>query len=182
MCLLTWLGTYLGTLRISVTRAIEQYAQLPPTPPKNCYVCTAAARGHPALVGSHRWTAPDGTAMAVNWQMRRLKAAEVALAAAAPLLHSALRDAYDCVGPRLATALSHGWAADLAYLSLKPAEWLAGAAMCGLVPNFNALASRLYSESSWAAQNSGRSVLPSCAGFVPSCAKRAPTPASSPGR
>ncbi|HUY34282.1 MAG TPA: DUF6688 family protein [Pirellulales bacterium] len=148
MCLLTWLGTYFGTLRISATRAIEQYAQLPPTPPKSCYVCTAAARGHPALVRSHRWTAPDGTVMVVNWQMRRFKAVELALAAAAPHWHSVVRAVYDRVGPPLAAAFWHPCAADLAYLSLKPAEWLAATAMRALIPNCSDLASRLYNESS----------------------------------
>jgi len=144
MCLMTWLATYLGTLRISVTRAVEQYALLPTTRPDNCYVSTAAARGHPALVRSQRWLAPDGTVMAVNWQMRRLKAAELALAAVSSRLHAVLRGGYDRVGPRLAGWLSHPLAADAAYLSLKPAEWVAAMMLRALVPNFNSLASRLY--------------------------------------
>jgi hypothetical protein len=145
MCLLTWLGAYLGTLRISVTQAIEQYAQLPPTPTRNCYVCSAAAHGHPALVGSRLHKSPEGTMVAVNQQMRRLKAAELAVAVAAPGWHSAIRSIYDLIGPPLARLFSNRFVADLAYLLLKPAEWLACAALRALLQNFDDLASRLYS-------------------------------------
>jgi hypothetical protein len=82
----------------------------------------------------------------IHWQMRRLKAAELALAIAAPRLHASLRAAYDAVGPRLATLFSNRFAADFAYLLLKPAEWLAYAALSALVPKFDQLASRLYGE------------------------------------
>lgn len=144
MCLMTWLATYLGTLRISVSRAVEQYAQLPTTPPKNCYVATAAARGHPTIVRSERWLAPDGSLIAVNGQMRRLKTAELALAAVSRPLHVALRGGYDRVGPRLARWLSHPLSADAAYLLLKPVEWLVTVLMLPLAPDFNLLASRIY--------------------------------------
>jgi hypothetical protein len=82
----------------------------------------------------------------IHWQMRRLKAAELALAIAAPRLHVSLRALYDVVGPRLATLFSNPIAADLAYLLLKPAEWLAYAALCALVRNFDDLASGIYRE------------------------------------
>jgi hypothetical protein len=144
MCLMSWLAAYLATLRISVTRAVEQYAQLPTTPPHRCYVSTAAARGHPRFVHSEQFRSCDGSTFAVNWQMRRLKTAEIALAATSPRLHSALRRWYDRVGPCLAARIAHPLAADAAYLLLKPAEWLATIALIAIVPNLNLLASQVY--------------------------------------
>jgi hypothetical protein len=60
--------------------------------------------------------------------MRRLKFLELALQAAYPALHRRLRRIYDRVGPKLAARCrQHVWWADVTYVLLKPAEFLAEA-------------------------------------------------------
>lgn len=142
---LTWSSVYLASWRISVTLALEKYATLPKTEPK-CYVCTAAARGHRRLVKSQPSRAADGGMFLVNQQMRRLKAAELALMTSLPRLHAALRAVYDHFGRRLAASMTHPLLADLAYVVLKPAEWLATALLRALLPRFDELAALLYRE------------------------------------
>jgi hypothetical protein len=52
----------------------------------------------------------------------------------APRTHRSLRAFYDGVAPPLAARLRHPLAADLAYLSLKPAEWAVRAAFAAAAP------------------------------------------------
>ena len=40
-------------------------------------------------------------------------------------MHRPLRGLYDRVGPSLAAGLTSPWLADLAYVALKPLEWMA---------------------------------------------------------
>ncbi|BBO31853.1 DUF6688 family protein [Lacipirellula parvula] len=119
-----WAAGHLAAWRKSMDLAIEAYSKLPTDPPQ-CYVCTAAAQGHCRFVRSHRVVAFDGRSMPVNEQLQTLKAAELAIAIAAPRLHRRLRRLYNRIGPPLARRLKNPWLADAAYLSLKPAEWLA---------------------------------------------------------
>ena len=126
-----WLAAYGVSLRLSVARATEIYASLPAEAPGDCYVCTAAARGHPSVVGSQPIRTEDGRVMLVNDQLRTLKLAEIALRERAPRLHRAIRGVYDVIGPPAARMLVHPLLADLAHLSLKPAEWLARLALAG---------------------------------------------------
>ena len=83
--------------------------------------------------------------------MQRLKAAELVLAVTTPRLHAALRRLYDRLGPPLAAGVEHPLTADLAYLALKPAEWLATALARPLFPRFDALADRLYRDQDFSA-------------------------------
>ena len=131
----TWLAAYLGAWRTSVLLMLQEYAKLPTTPPEDCYVSTAAARGHRRLVGAEEYAAPTGKAYRVNNQMRYLKAAELLLAALSPPAHRTCRRVYDRIGPVLAGMLIHPLLADAAYLSLKPAEWLCRAALALLLPD-----------------------------------------------
>lgn len=144
--LLTWSSVYLASWRLSVTLALEKYATLPKTPPR-CYVCTAAARGHRWLVQSDSVRSEDGAVFFANRQMRRLKGAELVLLITVPRLHGAMRAVYDRLGPPLARRIGHPLAADLAYLALKPVEWLATLAARRIVPPFDALCQRLYANS-----------------------------------
>jgi len=73
------LGAYAGAWAMAVRQAIRMYQTLPPTPPARCYVASAAAGGHAGFVGS-KDIVVDGDPVAVNAQLRRLKAAEIALA------------------------------------------------------------------------------------------------------
>ena len=112
-----WLAAHFGAWRASVDWMLIEYAKLP-TEPSDCYVCTAAARGHGWLTRSEQCRYP------VSDQMRRLKAVELVLRHTSPRLHRTCRTIYDRTGPALAAKLVHPWLADIAYLSLKPLEWL----------------------------------------------------------
>jgi hypothetical protein len=118
----SWTAAYSASWWLAVRRAADVYATLPEKPP-DCYVATAAARGHPWLVKSARVWTPRGSAL-VNDQIRTLKCAELALKALAPRAHRAVRALYDIFGPLLAREIRGPVAADLVYLSLKPVEWL----------------------------------------------------------
>jgi hypothetical protein len=105
-----WIGLFAASWFVAIRRARELYASLPAEPGDGCYVATAAARGH-------RWLVGDA-------QLATFKTAEHALQARLPRLHRALRAAYDRLGPPVARRVVSPWLADLAYLSLKPGEWL----------------------------------------------------------
>jgi hypothetical protein len=122
--LLAWLAAYLGAWRTSFIWMLQEYARLPTTAPTGCYISTAAARGHRWLVRSEACVSRDGSVHRVNDQMRFLKAGELLLTSVSPSAHRACRWVYDRVGPLLAAALVHPVLADVAYLLLKPPEWL----------------------------------------------------------
>jgi len=142
MGVFTRIAAYFGAWRYSHNLMLVQYAQLPTEDP-NCYVCTAAARGHSRLVRSQSIATSTAT-FAANDQMRTLKAAELLLRHLTPCGHRLLRQVYNRLGPPLARRLSHPIAADTAYLSLKPAEWLACGLLYLLLPNRAAVVDRLY--------------------------------------
>jgi len=140
-----WLSGHLAACRLSFLAMLDQYARLPLSPPGGCFVCTAAAKGHPCVVRSEPYVGPDGERSAVNDQLRRLKAWELLLAAVSPGLHRRCRWAYNRVGPKLASALRHPLLADAGYLALKPAEWLALACLAVVIPGDLARVGRMYS-------------------------------------
>jgi hypothetical protein len=136
-----WLATYAAAWGVAVGQAIRAYHALPTTRPTGCYVATAAARGHRRFVRSRTLGG-----MPVNDQLRRLKCAEIALAALAPGCHRAVRAIYDRIGPILAAGMVHPLLADLGYVLLTPAEWGSVFLLRRLVGDFDALAAKLYSE------------------------------------
>ena len=109
---------------LSVELAVRHHASLPAEPPEACFVASAAARGHPRVVGSRRVRLPGGAVVPVTRQLRTLKAGEVALAATCPPLHRAARRVYDALGPRLARRIANPHAATAAWLLLQPAALL----------------------------------------------------------
>ena len=119
---MAWLVGWAASWKIAVELMLIEYAKLPTNNP-NCYVSSAAAGGHARLVGTVRGPRPGDVA---NLQMRRLKFLELALAAAAPAVHSVVRLSYDRYGPALARVCrSNVWFADATYLILKPVEFTA---------------------------------------------------------
>lgn len=141
-----WLAAWLGAWRGSFLWMLHEYSRLPTSPPDDCYVSTAAARGHRHLVLSREHVSRCGKVYLVNAQMRYLKAAELLLASLSPRTHSACRWAYDWIGPMLASGLVHPVLADLAYLGLKPAEWLARVVLALVLPERGDLIQALYDE------------------------------------
>lgn len=113
---------------LSIHRGLADYAALPPSE-GDCFVATAASRGHRALMG-------DG-AGSLTRQLRAFKAGELALAAARPGWHRALRRVYDRCGPMAARRLSGPWRADLAYLLLAPAAALVRLALAVALPGWD---------------------------------------------
>jgi hypothetical protein len=115
-------GTALAATIWARCVAARAYWQSLPDEPPDCFVVSAAARGHAGFVGSR----PDpATGRPVNHQLRRLRAFEVRLAADWPAGQRRLRRAYNLLGPVLAARIRSPWAADAAYLLLKPLELLA---------------------------------------------------------
>ncbi len=125
LAVMTWLAAYLAAWRFAVKSAVKAYAALPVDPPNNaCYIATAAAAGHPRLVGSYQIVTASGAVVRVNSQLVTLKCGELVLLQSLPRVHHVLRRIYDRVGPPLAYRMRNPWVADIAYLTLKPLEWM----------------------------------------------------------
>jgi hypothetical protein len=125
MAAVTWFAAYFGTFRAAVQLALARYAELPTAPPGDCYVCTAASRGHARLVRSRRFVTDDGGARLVNGQMQQIKAAEIVLRVSFPRVHRTCRRVYDWLGPKLARRMTNRFVADAAYLALVPCQMAA---------------------------------------------------------
>ncbi|MCF7954478.1 MAG: hypothetical protein K9M75_01625 [Phycisphaerae bacterium] len=120
-----WLGGYAVAWGFSIASTLIFYRILPKHKPSgDCYIATAAARGHRRFVGSEDIILADGEVMSVNTQLRRLKCGELMLKSSLPWLHRLFRLIYDALGPRLAVCLVHPALADMTYIMLKPAEWI----------------------------------------------------------
>jgi uncharacterized protein DUF6688 len=144
--LTAWVGAYIAAWRFDILKMYELYAALPPQPPPDCYIATAAARGHPRFVGSRTILRADGNSMQVNEQLQRLKCAELALLALHPRWHKWLRKVYDKLGKPLAHRIQNPFLADIAYLLLKPAEWLASSMVKIIVPEIESIAGEIYTK------------------------------------
>lgn len=141
-----WFAGYLAAWRFDILKMHELYAQLPPVPPPDCYIATAAAQGHPNFVGSKRVQLANGNSMQVNRQLQIFKSAELALLAVAPRIHKPLRKIYDVVGKPLAGTIRYPLFADIAYLSLKPFEWTAEFALRFIIGGISFESIRMYSK------------------------------------
>lgn len=139
-----WMGAYVVAWRVAILKMYELYAALPPEPPPDCYIATAAAQGHPQFVGGKVILRSDGTSLRVNRQLQTLKFAELALMAVLPSLHKALRRVYDVVGQYLARKIRNPFLADFAYLLLSPFEVFAAFILRRAIPRFDELARQLY--------------------------------------
>jgi hypothetical protein len=145
--LAAWLAAYVAAWRYNILKMYELYAALPPTPPPDCYIATAAARGHPGLVRSWTVRRADGSTMQVNAQLQRLKCAELALLAVAPRVHRGVRRIYDRAGQDLAQCIQGPYLADLAYLFLIPWEELAQWVLKLLIPEIDSISRKIYMSS-----------------------------------
>lgn len=152
----TWFAAHLGAWRLSFTIMLQEYASLPTQPPpSDCFVCTAAAGGHPRVVRSEEVRRADGSVRRVNDQLRALKAFELLLVSISPKAHRRFRRAYNWLGPRVAARLTHPLAADVAYLAIKPLEWTATACLRLAIPGQAGLIRELYGRT---VHNSRRSL------------------------
>jgi hypothetical protein len=114
----------------SLAWARYAYAALPNQPP-SCFVVSAAMQGHPRLVGPFFETSRAGRSLMANRQLLTLWQFEALWRDRFPRSHSCFRRAYNRFGPSLARRITSPWAADLVYLALKPAQFLAELATTG---------------------------------------------------
>jgi len=140
-----WLAAYAVAWRYDILKMYELYAKLPTAPP-NCYIATAAAHGHPKLVRSWAVQLANGKSMRANNQLQILKCAELALMAIAPRLHKLLRTIYDVIGKSLAQKIQNPFLADVAYLMLKPFEWIAKFCLRLIIGDVKSISIGLYSK------------------------------------
>ena len=83
----TWFSAFASALRMTIKRSLVEYSQLPLVAPyQDCYVATAASKGHPSIVGSQSLSTTDQP-MVVNQQLAIFKAAELTLRAVSPQAH-----------------------------------------------------------------------------------------------
>lgn len=123
----SWISGLLASWKIALEIEAIEYQKLPTTNP-NCYVSSAAAFGHPSIVGA-KWRGE----VPVNTQMQRLKLLELALGLLSPWTHRRVRTLYNLLGPWLAACvMCSPWFADASYLVLKPIELLALSIQRGL--------------------------------------------------
>lgn len=138
-----WFSAYAFALRFNILKMFELYNTLPTEPP-NCYIATAAAKGHPRFVGSREVTLANGKTMRVNRQLQRLKALEIALMGVSAPSHRMMRRVYDVLGKWLAAHIENPLWADIAYLILVPVELLSFFVLKSIVPEIQTLSERLY--------------------------------------
>jgi hypothetical protein len=144
--LTAWAGAYVAAWRYDLLKMYELYAALPPEPPPDCYIATAAAHGHTKLVHSWSVRRADGKSLQVNVQLQRLKCAELALLAVNPRLHKLLRNLYDVIGRFLARRIQNPFLADVAYLLLKPSECLARLLLQLVLPEIDSISRTIYTK------------------------------------
>jgi hypothetical protein len=144
--LATWIAGYSAAWRFNLLKMYELYAALPPQPPPDCYIATAAAQGHPQFVGSWRVRRTNGEFMQVNKQLQILKCAELALMVFQPRLHKMLRNAYNVIGKSMAKRMRNPFLADVAYLMLKPGEHLARLLLKIVLPEIDLISNKMYTS------------------------------------
>ena len=107
------------------------YEALPNKAPADCFVVTAAARGHESIVGPFFEINHSGRIRRANRQLITLWQFEALWRARAPLSHALFRHAYNRLGPAIAGRITSPGVADLAHFAIKPMELLAALAVKG---------------------------------------------------
>ena len=98
------------------------FERLPSNSGHNCFVVTAATRGHRRLVGPLFEIERHGHTRQVNQQLLTFWQFESAWQRCSPSTHAHFRAIYNFLGPRVAARIRTRWAADAVYLLLKPIE------------------------------------------------------------
>lgn len=117
-----WIGALVVSIGVKYPLAVRYYEALPDERPQQCFIVTAASRGHRGFVGT--WYDPiEGRWL--NQQLLTFWSFERWLMRAVPLLHRGLRFIYNRIAPYIARSVVFRWQADAIYLLLKPLEWCA---------------------------------------------------------
>ncbi len=138
-----WFAAYVGALRFNILKMYELYAALPPQPP-DCYIATAAAKGHPRIVGSQPVRLKNGSLIQINSQLQRLKSVELALLATSPKSHKLIRKIYDVIGKKLAAHIQNPLLADVAFLFLLPVELVSFVVLKLIIPEIEFISKKIY--------------------------------------
>jgi hypothetical protein len=101
------------------------YASLPDKPPSDCFIVTAAGRGHAKIVGPHFEIEHKGRRRMANQQLLTFWQLENLWRNRAPRSHRIFRCGYNRLGPVIATQIKSAWLADFTYLAIKPVELMA---------------------------------------------------------
>jgi hypothetical protein len=112
----------------SLIASRRSYLGLPDSPP-GCFIVSAAAKGHPRIVGPIRVLARGGVVQPVNGQLATFWEFEDLLRRALPRAHRRFRAVYNVWGYRAALLVRNPVVADVVYLGLKPFESLARCAV-----------------------------------------------------
>jgi hypothetical protein len=141
-----WIGSVLASQRL--------YQALPDVQP-GCFVVTAASRGHPWLVGTLWVKDGVGRCRLVNRQLLVFREFETGWQRRAPATHAVFRRFYNVWGYRASRWIQNRWLADVAYLLLKPAEWVVAwgqrvrSARCAKSPHVQTCGMLASSRSGW---------------------------------
>jgi len=109
---------------MSVIWSKKNYLSLPDNPP-DCFVVTAALRGHESIVGPISEFERHGTYRRANSQLKTFWHFESLWKSLSPRTHRAFRCFYNWIGPIIAGLIKTQITADIAYLTLKPFETIA---------------------------------------------------------
>lgn len=141
MATIFWSTPFAVAWRLAAMRAIEEYEKLPLPPSKDCYIATAATKGHPAFVKSTLIRLRSGQKMRITPQLQFFRYAEIVFRMIFPSGHKFCRKIYDNLGRKLASKIKNPLMADLAYMSLKPFEWGTKRILKFLLPEYDELIS-----------------------------------------
>lgn len=108
----------------SVILSKRLYLQLPDQHP-DCFVVSAAMRGHQTITGPFYLYNHGGRIRQANIQLITFWRLEALWAKSSPATHRSFRQLYNCLGPVAASLIGPRWAGDLAYFFLKPPEGIA---------------------------------------------------------
>jgi hypothetical protein len=117
-----WLLAVLISIVSRILIAMQYYRSLPDEAPPDCFVATAASRGHRRVVGPRR---PASDGRPETRQLHTLRRFEQDLRATCPHLHARLRDGYNVLGPWLAAGVNTPLRADVMHIALLPLAVLA---------------------------------------------------------
>ena len=123
-----WLGATVAAILAKYPLALRVYEALPDKPPQDCFIVTAASRGSPRWVGSWRDAA---SGRLLNRQLLVFWGFETWLKVRVPRTHRFIRFWYNWLGPLVARTIRFRWQANVVFLLLKPAEWLAARCLVG---------------------------------------------------
>ena len=116
------ISAFIGAVIAKYPLAQSYYDQLPDEAPDNCFVVTAASRGHRNVVNS--WF-DESRSRIVNQQLLNFWDFENLLRAKYPTVHFWIRKIYNFFGPVVARCIVFKWQADAVYWLLKPLEFVA---------------------------------------------------------